>query len=166
VLANLSHLPEKTVLLIENSLKHNSEALVYEKDITVESSIESACSVVVPSGEKLGFGEFLEKLLPEKGIRWSKGGIIRENYFTWGPKFGIFHWGLNRKDFSPSKFGGGSNLTSWGIFSGWGQRNVIPGKLVGDWVFQNPKRGFSGKRAIWGGKKIRGNMGKGGGKSV
>ncbi len=40
VLANLSHLPEKTVLLIENSLKHNSEALVYEKDITVESSID------------------------------------------------------------------------------------------------------------------------------
>ncbi len=67
VLANLSHLPEKTVLLIENSLKHNSEALVYEKDIAVERSIDIGLFLLsFHLMNKLRISEIFEKVMPEQ----------------------------------------------------------------------------------------------------
>ncbi len=103
VLANLSHLPERVILSIENTLKHKSETLVYEKDIAVEQSIDFGLFLLLYHlMDELRIAEVLEKVMPEQSPLLK--AIIVGKIITRGSKLGIFNW-LNRNEFISSKLG-------------------------------------------------------------
>jgi len=125
-------LPEKTVLLIENSLKHNSEALVYEKNIAVESSIDIGLFLLLfHLMNKLRISEIFEKVMPEQASLLKT--VIIGKIITRGSKLGIFNW-LNRNEFISSKFGVDiKNKKVDDLYFALGQASLMQEKLERKW---------------------------------
>jgi transposase len=98
VLANLSHLPEKVILGIENMLKSEGETVVKLKDVTVNKCVNYGYPYLIHELLKQQrIDEVLDKTLKEPVSTQVKAMIVGK-IITGSSKLGIYKW-LKRESF-------------------------------------------------------------------
>jgi len=99
ILANISHLPERTIMTIKNSLKKKND-LVSMQDIAIEKSIDYGhCFVILEIMKRLKIKQAIEAGLTKEEKGQSKYALlmILGKIVTRGSKLGIVNW-IKRND--------------------------------------------------------------------
>jgi len=131
--ANLSHMPAKLILTIENVLRHGKGALVATKDIVAKSAIDfGLVYLLIHLMDKLRISQTIEKVLPAPQAALLKATIVGK-IVTRGSKLGIYNW-LGRNENICSKLGVAINGTKVDdLYSALGQASQAQQKIERKW---------------------------------